>query len=152
MTKPTVAPLNTVFFYSLERAIKAYRQFAQARIDEAGIDITVDQWLVLRTIQESPDVTQQQLGTAVFKDFASITRIIHLLVDKGYLHRAPHPTDGRRSALSLTIVGTSLLRKTEPVVRRNRQHALRGIRPDDVQRAREMLDAISDNCQPRDSR
>jgi DNA-binding MarR family transcriptional regulator len=94
--------LQDVLFYSLESAIKAYRRFAQARLSAAGIDITIDQWLVLKTIHESADVTLQQVGVAVFKDFASITRIVQLLERKGLLRRKPHPTDGRRSELALT--------------------------------------------------
>jgi DNA-binding MarR family transcriptional regulator len=148
MTKHAAAPLNRVFFYSLERAIKAYRHFAQARIDDAGLDITVDQWLVLRTIEESPELTQQQVGVAVFKDFASITRIIQLLVRKRYLRRSPHPSDGRRSALALTAQGTGLIRVLEPIIHRNRQRALRGIPAADVERARGLLDAVSMNCNP----
>ncbi len=71
--------LQDVLFYSLESAIKAYRRFAQARMQAEGVDITIDQWLVLKTIHESADVTLQQIGAAVFKDFASVTRIVQLL-------------------------------------------------------------------------
>jgi hypothetical protein len=79
---------NTLF-YALERAIKTYRQFAQEQIAAAGIDITIDQWLVLKTLRDNPDITQQ-IGVRVFKDFASITRIIQLLVTKGFIKRANH--------------------------------------------------------------
>jgi DNA-binding MarR family transcriptional regulator len=146
MTRRITAPLNRGFFYSLERAIKAYRQFAQARIDDSGIDITVDQWLVLRTLQESPDLTQQQVGLAVFKDFASIARIVQLLVRKRYLRRTSHPRDARRSALVLTAHGMEVIRALEPVILRNRRRALRGIPPADVLRAQGLLDTVSRNC------
>ena len=53
------------FFYALERAIKSYRQFAQTRIAAAGSDVTIDQWLVLKTLQDNPDATQQQIGVMV---------------------------------------------------------------------------------------
>jgi DNA-binding MarR family transcriptional regulator len=141
------APLTQSFFYSLERAIKAYRQFAQARIDDSGIDITVDQWLVLRTLQESPDLTQQQVGIAVFKDFASIARIVQLLVRKRYLRRGPHPSDARRSALTLTARGLAATRALEPVILRNRRRALGGIPAADARRAQVLLDTVSTNCQ-----
>ena len=74
--------LQDVLFYSLESASKAYRRFAQARLHESGVDITIDQWLVLKTIHESPDITLQKVGAAVFKDFASVTRIVQLLERK----------------------------------------------------------------------
>jgi MarR family transcriptional regulator, transcriptional regulator for hemolysin len=141
--------LQDVLFYSLESAIKAYRRFAQARLHAAGIDITIDQWLVLKTIHESPDVTLQQVGTAVFKDFASVTRIVQLLERKGLLRRRPHPNDGRRSELVLTSAGEAVIRTVEPIAQANRRHALEGIDAEEVARLRALLKRITENCDTR---
>jgi DNA-binding MarR family transcriptional regulator len=138
--------LQDVLFYSLESAIKAYRRFAQARLQAAGIDVTIDQWLVLKTLHESADVTLQQIGAAVFKDFASVTRIVQLLERKGLVCRTPHPHDGRRSALVLTSAGESVIRTVEPIVRANRRRALDGIDAEDVARLRAVLRRITENC------
>lgn len=141
--------LQDVLFYSLESASKAYRRFAQARLYAAGIDITIDQWLVLKTIHESPDVTLQQVGTAVFKDFASVTRIVQLLERKGLLRRKPHPNDGRRSELVLTSSGESVIRTVEPIAQANRRQALEGIDAEQVARLRAVLKRITENCDAR---
>ena len=141
--------LQDVIFYSLESASKAYRRFAQARLHAAGIDITIDQWLVLKTIHESPDVTLQQVGEAVFKDFASVTRIVQLLERKRLLRRKPHPTDGRRSELVLTSVGESVIRTVEPIAQANRRQALEGIDAEEIARLRAVLKRITENCDPR---
>lgn len=47
--------LDELVFYTIEKAIKSYRQFAQRQIKEQGLDITVDQWLILKTISEHPE-------------------------------------------------------------------------------------------------
>jgi len=141
--------LQDVLFYSLESAIKAYRRFAQARLSAAGIDITIDQWLVLKTIHESADVTLQQVGAAVFKDFGSVTRIVQLLERKGLLLRKPHPTDGRRSELALTSAGESVIRTVEPLAQANRRQALDGIDAEEVARLRAVLKRITANCDAR---
>ena len=141
--------LQDVIFYSLESASKAYRRFAQARLHAAGIDITIDQWLVLKTIHESPDVTLQQVGEAVFKDFASVTRIVQLLERKRLLRRKPHPSDGRRSELALTSVGESVIRTVEPIAQANRRQALEGIDAEEIARLRAVLKRITENCDPR---
>jgi DNA-binding MarR family transcriptional regulator len=140
------ARITDTFFYALERSIKTYRQFAQSQIAAAGIDVTIDQWLVLKTLQENPDVTQQQTGAMVFKDFASITRIIHLLVAKRFVRRSNHAEDGRRSKLTLTRVGVAAIRTLEPIIRRNRRHALRDIARRDIVRAHALLKTIVANC------
>ena len=141
--------LQDVVFYSIESASKAYRRFAQARLNASGIDITIDQWLVLKTIHESPDVTLHQVGTSIFKDFASVTRIVQLLERKGLLRRKPHPNDGRRSELVLTSAGESVIRTVEPIAQANRRHALSGIDAEEVARLREVLKRITENCDGR---
>jgi len=140
--------LQGVFFYSLESAIKSYRRFAQARIEQSGLDVTIDQWLVLKTIQESPEASQQEVAAAVFKDFASVTRIIQLLESKSYVRRRAHRTDGRRSSLRLTRAGMALIRDLEPIIRANRRQAVRGLKASDLKRMREMLAVITTNCRP----
>jgi MarR family transcriptional regulator, transcriptional regulator for hemolysin len=139
--------LQDVIFYTLEAATKSYRRFAQARFDQAGLNITVDQWLVLKTIHDSPDLTLQQVGTAVFKDFASITRIVQLLERKQYLRRKPHPIDGRRSDLVLTRSGQAMTRKVEPITRATRSAALDGIDSGEVERMRKVLLRIMESCE-----
>ena len=141
--------LQDVFFYSLESAIKSYRRFAQARVEEGGFDITIDQWLVLKTIEESPAASQQEIAAVVFKDFASVTRIIQLLESKDYVRRQTHQTDGRRSSLRLTRAGAALIRDLEPVIRANRRQALQGLSPTEIERMRAMLALITANCRPR---
>ena len=141
--------LQDVLFYSLDAASKAYRRFAQARLHDSGIDVTVDQWLVLKTIHESPDVTLHKVGTVVFKDFASVTRIVQLLERKGLLRRTPHPTDGRRSELALTGAGESVIRTVEPIAQAYRRQALEGIDAEEVARLRELLKRITENCEAR---
>ena len=143
------ARLQDVLFYSLESATKAYRRFAQHRLHAAGIDITIDQGMVLKAIHENPDITLQKVGTTVFKDFASITRIVQGLERKGLLRRKPHPTDGRRSALVLTRAGESLIRSAEPIAQANRRQALEGIDAEQIARVRELLKRIVENCDAR---
>lgn len=143
-----VKKLADTVFYSLEKAIKSYRQFAQQNIDRAGVDITIDQWLVLKTLQDTPDIMLTQVARNVFKDVASVTRIIQLLESKGYVTRDTHARDGRRSRLALTRLGTDTIRAVQPTIAANRRHALRGISEKDLARTHKLLDAIASNCQP----
>ena len=140
--------LADTIFYSLEKAIKSYRQFAQQNIDRAGVDITIDQWLVLKTLQDTPDIMLTQVARNVFKDVASVTRIIQLLESKGYVTRDSHAHDGRRSRLALTRLGGDTIRALQPTITANRRHAVRGISQKDLARAHDLLDSIAANCLP----
>src|SRR5579863_7950681 len=91
--------LNDIIFYRLDKAIKTYRQFAQQELKAAGILITIDQWIVLKTISEKSGISQRVIAENVFKDEASVTRIIELLVKKGLLTRNFNSDDRRKIEL-----------------------------------------------------
>ncbi len=137
--------LNTIVFYSLEKTIKTYRQFAQKNIKNAGFDITIDQWLVLKTIQEDNSISQQQLAIKVFKDFSSITRIIELLVKNGYLIRDFHKEDRRRFEVTLSPKGAEIVTSLEPVIHQNRSQALNGIPLSEINFLQTILSKITSN-------
>ena len=137
--------LSNIIFYTLEKSIKTYRQFAQKNITDGYFNITIDQWLVLKTIQEDSTLNQQQLAVKVFKDFASVTRIIELLVKNGYLLRNFHKEDRRRFKLTLSKEGTKIIKSLEPIINSNRNKALKGISKTDIEKLQSLLTAITAN-------
>lgn len=138
--------LDKVIFYALDKSIKTYRQFAQKKFIEEGLDITIDQWLVLNAIADKPDITQLEIADKVFKDAASITRIIDLLIKKNYLQREAHNFDRRRFSLALTKEGKILIKNISKIVTQNRAQALKGIAEKDLQQMKQVLHLIIENC------
>ncbi|HAM97138.1 MAG TPA: MarR family transcriptional regulator [Marinilabiliales bacterium] len=136
-----------VVFYTIEKAIKTYRKFAQHRIDRAGLGITIDQWLVLDSLKCNETISQNKLAELVFKDVASVTRIIDLLVKKGHLIRSEHPDDRRRFNLKITDSGKEIIEKVSSIVDENRQLALSGLDEACVTQIQSSLDQIISNCQ-----
>ena len=141
-----MSDISNVIFYSIERAIKTYRQFAQRRIRAAGYSITIDQWLTMKTILENPGLKQQELAERVFKDEASITRIIEILVRERYLTRKIPNEDRRRTVLEVTVAGKEILEKVGEVILRNREDALSGVETVDLEALDGMLRKIIENC------
>ena len=47
-------------FYSLEKAIKTYRQMAQKNIKAINKEVTLDQLLMLITMKDNPDYNQKR--------------------------------------------------------------------------------------------
>ncbi|RPD44912.1 MarR family transcriptional regulator [Hymenobacter sediminis] len=138
--------LSNIIFYSLDKAIRQYRRFAQANIDRAGVDITIDQWLVLRVLEEHDDLTQMEIAERVFKDQASVARILALLLKRGLLRSEPQPNDGRRSRLRVSAAGEAALAAVQPVVLSNRSIALAGLSETDLDHLRQVLERIYRNC------
>jgi DNA-binding MarR family transcriptional regulator len=145
----TTESSSGAFFYRVEKAIKSYRQFAQRQITESGQDITIDQWLILQALNNDPGIPLTEISTALFKDNASVSRIIQLLENRGYITRRDNETDGRRSLFSLTTPGKKTVGDLLPTIEGNRKHALRGIPSSDLASCRRVLDKIASNCQQR---
>ncbi len=138
--------LNEIFFYQLEKTIKLYRRYVQARFKDQGFGITVDQWLVLKALSENTKLTQSDLAELVFKDKASMTRLIELLVLKKLVQRAAHETSRRRFKLTITEKGHELIAQITPLVKDNRKHGLHGISLAELQTTEQTLKKIINNC------
>ena len=138
--------LEQVFFYTLEKSIKSYRQFAQRSLNAVNKDITIDQWLTLKTLHDNPGIPQREISLRVFKDQASITRIIDLLVRKGLLKRSSHQQDRRRFTLELTDEGETTLEELYPIILGYRNKALEGLKAGDINRIKVLLEKVIENC------
>lgn len=138
--------ITEVVFYTIEEAIKKYRKFAQKRINEQGLDITIDQWLILKSLDANKNLPQNQLAELTFKDVASVTRIIDLLVKKEYLKRSMHADDRRRFELEITEKGQEIIKAVSLIVNENRSIALNGLSDDNISQVQSLLRQIIENC------
>lgn len=141
----SINPINTVL-YTLEQAIKGYRKFCQQNIDKVMDNLTVDQGLTLLVMDKYPNLSQQQIAELVFKDKASITRIIELLVQKGLVSRAIHPTDRRKFDLHLTAAGRNTLAQLAGTIALNQRTALQGLSDNELAQFEATLRKIITNC------
>jgi DNA-binding MarR family transcriptional regulator len=140
--------LSSIIFYSLDKAIRSYRRMAQTNIDQAGLHITIDQWLVLQVLLEHDDLTQNEIAERVFKDQASVARMLALLVKRELLSAVPLPHDGRRTKLRVTKQGKQLLHAIQPLILHNRAVALEGISEEELTMMHKALEHIATNCAP----
>ena len=139
-------PLEGVLFHIIEKTIKSYRQFAQRNLKDVNEDITLDQWLILKTIADNPEATQREIAQNVFKDHASVTRMVDLLVKKGFIERSIHTEDRRRFGLKITSLGKMTQREAIAVVLQNRAIALQGLSETEIKTLGHLLQKITDNC------
>jgi len=138
--------LKDITFYTMDKAIRTYRIFAQKRLRDNGYKITIDQWLIIKAILENPGISQQEIGEKVFKDNASVTRIIELLVKSEYLDREVNQNDRRKSNLKVTVEGKRIIEKVHDLVLENRKTALAGILPEELEILNKTLKKIISNC------
>ncbi len=140
--------LENNVLYILDKAFRSYHQYAQQQVKACGYNITIDQWLVLKTAVENPELSQKQLSKVLYKDNASITRMIQNLERKGFLSICPNPNDRRRTILKITEEGKKITGDVHKIALKNRERALTGISCDDIHTLRCMLHQIIDNTNP----
>ncbi|PWN66549.1 MarR family winged helix-turn-helix transcriptional regulator [Chryseobacterium oncorhynchi] len=138
--------LNSIIFYNIDKAIRSYRNYAQRQLKAHGFTITIDQWLIIKAILENPGITQNEIGDLVFKDNASVTRIIDLMVKSEYITRHIHPDDRRKTNLEVTDSGKKVIKEVQNIVEKNREVALKGVSKNELEVMYSALLTISENC------
>ncbi len=138
-------PTGTVL-YSIEKAIKEYRKVSQKNITKIVKDISVDQCLVLIILDKDPKISQNALANLIFKDNASITRMVELMVKKDFLNRTIHQEDRRKFNLEITKKGKKTLELINPIVQINRDTALNGLSLEEINFLDKTLNKIITNC------
>ena len=138
-------PSETIF-HVIESTIKEYRKYAQKNITKKINDITIDQGLVLLFLNKHPELTQKEIAELVFKDNASMTRIIDTMVKKKYLERSMNPEDRRRYKILITEKGKKVLEILPPIIHQNRSTSLDGITVTELKQLEIILNKIRKNC------
>jgi DNA-binding MarR family transcriptional regulator len=138
-------PTGTVL-YTIEKTIKEYRKLSQKNISLIVNDITIDQCLVLIVLNNNENFSQKEIANLIFKDNASITRIIELMVKKDYLTRTIHQEDRRKFQIKLTEKGLKTIELLTPAIQKNRKTALDGLSIEEINQLDKILNKIILNC------
>jgi len=134
-------PSETVF-YQIEKAIKQYRTMAQGNLNKLGYKITINQILLMIQIDRKLDVSQVELAELLFKDVASITRMIELLVKEDFVEREENQNDRRKKELKITKKGKKILLLAIPVISKNRKIAQKNLTKNEEETLFKLLNKI----------
>lgn len=133
------------YSFLLDRTARRVKQFAKQQFLEFGFKVTVDQWIVLKHLDEHGKTQQSELAGLLFKDHPTLTRIIDLLCRKGLTLRSSHPKDRRSFLVALTPEGKKTVQAMRAKVASIRLQAWQGLSQADFDHFRKVLDAIYEN-------
>ena len=94
-----------------------------------GLDISLDQWMVLGPIWKLDGACQKDLSEYCLKDKTSITRIIDTLEKKNLVVRVPDQLDQRMKRVVLTSHGKQLFFDVLPIMKQTREEVEKNIPP-----------------------
>jgi MarR family transcriptional regulator, transcriptional regulator for hemolysin len=144
---PVDEKLEDVLYYLIDKTNKVARRYSQEAFVKAGYDITVDQWLVLKKIWDSEQINQAELAVALFKDTASITRILQILVAKKLVKKDFKEGDRRHFLLSLTSKGEQFYKQVLGLVKTMRMQGVNDFSDSEKEQIKKLLTRMIKNIE-----
>lgn len=137
--------LNNVVNFLLEQTVRQVRAYAQRHLDLLETGITIDQWVLLKIVDERKQISQVELAQVAHKDTASITRILDLLQKKKLIQRIDDEYDRRKYMISLTAEGQAFVLRNIPIVDQLRNQIVDGISEEELRSLKSILAKIREN-------
>ena len=120
------------------------KRFVQ-NVLNSGLDISMDQWLVLGPIWQLESPSQKDLGEICLRDKPTITRIIDSLEDKSLVVRFSDQIDHRIKRVILTNAGKQLFYDVLPIMEKTREEVQGDIPEEEIEIFKNVLSKIIKN-------
>ena len=78
-------------------------------------NLTSEQYVIMKSVQENADITPTQLSEITFKDKTTITRMIDTLVKNEMLVREPKANDRRAYSIAWSSKGKKIMQEILPI-------------------------------------
>ena len=139
--------IEEVILFQIEQANKASKQYSQREFDRLGISITVEQWILLKIISESTDLSQKELAIKSSRDPASITRTLDLLQKKDFVTREKVPNNRRSYFICLTEKGAQFIKEHLKLVTAQREKSVEGLSKKEIEVLSDLLTRVRKNME-----
>lgn len=130
---------------SIGRAAKMMGKMLNDHLNEEGLDIHVEHFVVLKHLYEKDGQTQQELGNTAGKDKTSVTRAINGLESKNLVLRVPDQLDRRNKRVYLTQKGKDIKEQLLGPALKTTQLATKNISAEELEICNRVLSKIYDN-------
>ena len=116
------------------------------KFKELGIDLTIEQWVILyRIYQLGDDVSQSDIVKSNFRNRATTSRVIGGMERKGWITKTRFEGDLKRFKLELTPHGKEVITTIEPHANLLRRQAIKGLDTDEFETFLRVLNRIGEN-------
>ncbi|WP_147820408.1 MarR family winged helix-turn-helix transcriptional regulator [Salidesulfovibrio onnuriiensis] len=125
--------------FLLYKAARISVNALSARLEEAGVDISVEQWRLLIPLSRYQGISQGELAVMASQEKTGVSRLVAGLESKGYLRREDDENDRRIKRLFVTDVGLDLLARTVEVAQKSNRDVVQGIDPGEMHICKRVL-------------
>jgi DNA-binding MarR family transcriptional regulator len=111
---------NKTFAPWLGRTTKMMNLYFQDIFQKHNIQVTKEQWIVLKILHEDNDgLVQNELAFITDRNKASLTRLIHVMEKNELVFRQQSEIDSRKNRIFITKKGKDLFIKMKPLILEN---------------------------------
>ena len=131
------------------KASTAIARRLQRKLNQASVNLTIEQWSILYHLWKQDGMTQQELCEASFRDKPSITRLVDNLEKLGLVNRMTDENDRRSNRIFLTADARKLEEKTMKLAEDTLNEALKGVPAEHVEISKQVLQSVYENLSGR---
>lgn len=137
--------IEDVILFQIDKTSKISKIYSQRDMDRLGFGITVDQWILLKIIHESDQLSQKELAEKSLRDPASITRTLDLLEKKQLIKRLAIENNRRQYTVALSDKGIEFINERMSMVHEHRSKSIEGFTRDELVQLTSYLLRIQNN-------
>ena len=137
--------IEEVILFQIDKTSKMAKQHSQKLVDERGMGITIEQWILLKIVHENAPLSQKELAKKSLRDPASITRTLDLLMKKDLLFREDIPGNRRSYNIRLSKEGESFVKEHMSFVQGLRENSVKGVSNKELQFLSDILKKMQSN-------
>ena len=105
-------------YLSLGKSTKLLRERLNTLLETADTNISFDQWLIVDLIGMQAGINQKTIVKVLYKEPASVSRMVNKLIGKKLIVRSINPLDKKAYQLFLSNKGKTLFEKIKPEIDR----------------------------------
>lgn len=129
----------------LGRTMKMMDYQFQETFRHSNIDITKQQWIVLKILNDEDGKPQNNLAFITNRDKTSLTRLLSVMEKKNLVARIPSKSDKRINEIYLTTKGKNTFELTKPFITEILEILQFGLSEEEIQRTIDVMKKIQFN-------
>ena len=136
---------NRQLGYFLNKTLRIFKSQINAEFRKQGIELTFEQFVVLRMLDSNCNMIQQDLAHVLQKDKSIIVRQMNGLLDEKYVDRLTNTNDKRKKNLTLTSKGVEILEQLKLISNDLSDRLLAGVTESEYETFKKVMLKIQEN-------
>lgn len=132
----------------LGRTMKLVDYHMNESFTNAGLDLTKEQMVVLKKLDENDGLNQNELAFLTYRDKSSLTRLLTKMESKKYITRRQNVEDKREKQVFLTSEGKKVYDRTRPVIKALIDKMERNVSVEEKKEMIVLLKKVQENFEP----